>query len=52
MTIVDQGYAAYAVRREGLSGEVDDIVTYIIVTCNENTSVASTEHAIYRRGLQ
>ena len=37
--LVDEGFSVYAVSREGLSGEVDDLATYLIVTCDGDTSV-------------
>ena len=33
-------------------GEVDDLVTYLIVTCNGNISVAASERVSHRKGLQ
>ena len=39
-------------RGEGLSGEVDDLVTYIVVTCDDKTSVAADELATHIKGLQ
>ena len=38
------------VRLEGFSGEVDDLVTYLIVTCNCETSVAAAERMIHQKG--
>ena len=42
----------YVVRVEGFSGEVDDFITYLIVTCDYKTSVSSSEHVTNRKGLQ
>ena len=50
--LVDEGFGAYAERWEVLSDEVDDLVTYLIVTCNDKTSVASDERMTHRKGLQ
>ena len=52
MSLVDWVFDAYTVRREGLSGELDYLVTYIIVTCNDDTSVATAELVTHRKGLQ
>ena len=43
---------AYTARGEGLSGKVDDIVTFITVKCNGNTSVAAAEGVTQIKGLQ
>ena len=37
VALVDEGFAAYTVRGEGLSGEVDDIVMYLVVAFNYET---------------
>ena len=42
----------YAVRGEVLSSKVDDIVTYPIVKCDEETSVAAAERVMHRKGLK
>ena len=42
----------YAGRGEGLSGEVDGIVMYLIVKCNDKTSIAAAERVMHRKGLQ
>ena len=42
----------YVVGREGVSGKVDDPVTYIIVTCNDETYIAASEGAMNQKGLQ
>ena len=42
----------YAVRVEGLSGEVEYLVTYTIVTCNGETFVAAAEHVTHIKGLK
>ena len=33
-------------------GEVDDIVTYLVVKCNGKTSVAVADRVMHRKGLQ
>ena len=43
---------AYTARGRGLSGKVDDIVTFIAVKCNDNTSVAAAEGVTQIKGLQ
>ena len=35
-----------------MTGELDYLVTYIIVTCNDDTSVATAELVTHRKGLQ
>ena len=45
-------FAAYKVRVEGLYEEVDDLVMYIIVTCDENASVAAADRVMHRNNLQ
>ena len=42
----------YIFKGEGLSGEVDNIVTYLVVTCDEKTSVAAAERVTNLKGLQ
>ena len=37
---------------EVLSGKVDDPVTYIIATCNDETSIAASEGVMHQKGLQ
>ena len=44
--------STYAVRGEGLSGKVDDIITNLIVVCNSETSAAVTERVMHRKCLQ
>ena len=36
---------------EGLYYEVDDIVTYLIVTCDDKKSVRSAQHVTHQKGL-
>ena len=45
-------FAVYAGSGKGLSGEVDDIVTYIIVTGDDETSVATSGRKMHGKGLQ
>ena len=49
---MDEGFAAYSVRGEGLSGEVDDILSYHIITCDGNNSIAASKRIIERKVLQ
>ena len=42
----------YAVRGEGLSRKVGDLVLYSIVTCVGKTLVAASDRMMRRRGLQ
>ena len=35
-----------------MSGEFDDIVTYLIVKCNDETSVAAAERVTHKKGMQ
>ena len=41
----------YAVRGEVLSENVDDIVTYLIVIFDDDTSVAASERVTHRKYL-
>ena len=43
MPLVDQGFFVYSVRVEALSGKVYDLVTHIIVTCNDKNYIVSVE---------
>ena len=49
---VYQGLATFSVREEGFSDKVDDLVTYLIVTWDDETSVATAECVMHRKGLQ
>ena len=44
-------FSAYAVSGGGLSCEVDDLVMYLIVTCDDNTSVRADQRMTYQKGL-
>ena len=48
---VDYEFVAYTVGGEGLSSEVDDLITYLIVTCDDKTSVAADKRVTHRKGL-
>ena len=41
------GFFTCAVRVEVFSGKVNDIITYLILECNEKTSVAAAEHNMH-----
>ena len=49
---MDEGFSAYAVSLEGLSGKVDDIVTCLFFVCNDDISVAEAERVMHIKGLQ
>ena len=49
---VDWGFSPNAFRVEVLSNEVDDLVTYLIVTLYDETSVSAAERVTLREGLQ
>ena len=49
---MDEGFAAYAVRVEGLSGEVDYLVTYVVVNLYDKTYIAAAELVMHRKYLQ
>ena len=49
---MDDEFAVYKLRVEGLSVDVDNLVMYLIVTCNNETSVDTAEHVMHRKGLQ
>ena len=40
------------VRGEVSSVEVDDIITYLVVVCNDKTSVVASDIVMHRKGLQ
>ena len=42
----------YSFREEGLSGKVGDIFPYLILMCDNDTSVASAERVMLRKGLK
>ena len=42
---------AYSVIVEGLSCEVDNIITYIIVTCDDKISVREAHRVMHQNGL-
>ena len=46
------GLAIYKFRGEGLSGKVDDIITYPIVTRDDKTSVAASELMTHRKFMK
>ena len=52
MALADEGFFAYAVRVKGMSGELDYLVTYLVMICNDKTSVATDELVMQRKGLQ
>ena len=52
MALVDEGFSAYAVRGERLSVMVDDHFPYIVLLCDDETSVATSERIIHMKGLQ
>ena len=49
---MDEGLSEYTVREEGLYGKLNDLATYLVVTCNDETSVAAAERVMHRKGLQ
>ena len=42
----------YSNKGEVLYGKIDYLVTYLILTCNDNISVYADEHVIHRKGPQ
>ena len=42
----------YSIRVEGLSGELDYLVMYHIVMCDDETSVSACESVTHRKVLQ
>ena len=48
---MDYIFATYKVRGEGLYCKVDDLVTYLIVTCNDDTPVSVYERVTHQKGL-
>ena len=37
---------------EGFHGKVDDLVAYLVLMCDDKTSIAADEHVTHRKGLQ
>ena len=52
VALVDDGFAVYVVRVEGMPVKVDDLVTYLVGTYNDDTFIAEAERMIHRKGLQ
>ena len=50
--LADEGFTDYAVRVEGLSTDVYDIVKYIGVKCDDETFVAAAERVTHRIDIQ
>ena len=50
--LADEGFFAYAVRVKLVYGEVDDLVAYLVIMCNDKTSIATDERVMQRKGLQ
>ena len=48
---VDWWFTTYAVRVEGLSDEMDNLVTYLIVEYDDETSIAEDESVTHQKGL-
>ena len=49
---MDESFSARTVRGEGFSGKLDDLVTYVIVTYNDDTYIASDDNVTYIKCLQ
>ena len=49
---MDEGFAAYKVRGKVISDEMDNLVTYFISSCNDETSVAAAERVVHIKGLK
>ena len=43
MALVNEVFATYEVRVKGLSGEGDDLVSYLVLACDYETSVDADE---------
>ena len=52
MALVNEGFAAYVVWVSGLSGKVDDLVVYLVVTCDDMTSTPADDRVTHRKVLQ
>ena len=48
---MDEGLAAYAVRGKGSPSKVEELITYFVVTCNDEASVAEDKSGTYFEGL-
>ena len=42
----------YVARTEGFYSKVDGLFEYLVVTCNDETFIATAEHLIHIKGLQ
>ena len=50
---MDEGFAAYAVRGEGLCIELEELViAHFVVTCDDNSSVVAAKSVRYGEGLR
>ena len=44
---MDENFFAYAVRGEGLSIKVEDLVTHFVVTCDDEASADAAKSVTY-----
>ena len=49
---MDEGFATYVVRGEGLYVKVDDLINFLVVTCYDKTSVSASECMVHGNVLQ
>ena len=49
MALVDDGFAAYAGRREGLSSKVEELVMQFIVLCDYGASFDADKSVMYTK---
>ena len=45
---MDEGLAAYAVRGKGSPSKVEELITYFVVTCNDEASGDAAKYVTYR----
>ena len=48
---VYEGFDAYVIGGESLFYEVDDIVAYLIVACDDETAVRASQQVTHQKGL-
>ena len=49
---MDKGFAKYTVRGNVFYGKVDYLIIYLVLTCNDETSVDAAESLMHIKGQQ
>ena len=52
MDLVDEGFAAYSVKGEGLPFKLDKLVTHLAMMCDDKPSVSAANYVTYIKGLR